>query len=358
MENEFFNILVINPGSTSTKVAVYRNEAPLFVESCSHQPEELGRSPRVMDQFDIRRRVVDTALSGRGFDMKTLSAVACRGGRLKPLASGTYLVNDRMINDARRGLQGEHASNLACVIGDGIARPLGIEAYVVDPVSVDELDDVARLSGVRHIPRNSLSHALNMKAIARKAAEDLGKPYPEARLVVAHIGGGGSVSVHVDGRMVDLFNSDKEGAFAAERAGCVPSLDLVDLCFSGRFTKDEVVRQLVGQGGLMSHLGTKDAREVERRIAEGDRHAALVFQAMAYQFAKAIGALAASVGGRLNGIAITGGMAHSESLVSMIRERVDFLAPVRVYPGENELESLAAGVLRVLRNQEAPKVYE
>lgn len=277
---------------------------------------------------------------------------------MKPLPSGTYLVNDRMIDDSRRGLQGEHASNLACVIGGMIARTIDIQAFIVDPVSVDELDDIARIGGLKEIQRNSLSHALNMKAVARRGATDIGKRYEESRIIVAHIGGGGSVSAHQNGRMIDLINCDKEGPFTAERAGGLPTLDLVNLCYSGRFARDDVVKMLVGGAGLMSHLGTKDAREVERRIAEGDQHAALVYQAMAYQFAKAIGSMATVLLGAVDLIAVTGGMAHSDRLVCDIRKRVEFIGEVRAYPGENELESLALGVLRVLLNQEMPKVYE
>lgn len=356
--NDRHLILVINPGSTSTKVAVYQDESPVFAESFNHDPKELAGCAHIFDQLELRRQVVLEALAAQQIGLSSLSAVACRGGRLRPLASGTYLVNDRMLNDSRRGVQGEHASNLACVIGDEIARSAGVQAYIVDPVSVDEFEDVARLTGVRHIQRVSLSHALNMKAVARRASADIGKPYPQTRLIVVHIGGGGSVSLHLGGKMVDLFNCDKEGPFSAERAGSVPSLELVDLCFSGRFTKDEIVRQLVGGGGLMSHLGTKDARELEKRVAAGDRHAVLVLNAMAYQYAKAVGALAAAAGGQIDVIAVTGGMAHFGRLVDLIGERVGFIAPVRAYPGENELEALAAGVLRVLRNEEAPRVYE
>mgnify|MGYP003759335255 CR=1 FL=1 len=351
-------VLAINPGSTSTKIAVYKDEEPLFTESVAHSAQELAGFTHITDQLDMRRAVVERVLVDHGIDIHSLSAVACRGGRLKPLPSGTYLVNERMVHDAERGVQGEHASNLACIIGYDIAKRAGVEAYIVDPVSVDELDDVARLCGVKEIKRNSLSHALNMKAVARRAAADVGLEYGAARVIVAHIGGGGSVSAHADGRMIEINNCDKEGPFSAERAGAIPSLDLVELCFSGRYTKDEVMRMLVGGGGLMSHLGTKDAREVERRIDEGDRYAEMVYEAMAYGFAKAIGSMAAVLGGRVDVVAITGGMAHSARLTQWIAERVGFIAPVKVYPGEDELRALVEGVLRVLRNQELPAIYE
>jgi butyrate kinase len=358
MHNQSYTILVINPGSTSTKVAVYQDEEVIFAESHSHTNEEFNGCRRILDQLDIRRRVVENALIRHGIDVSSLSAVACRGGRLKPVESGTYLVNERMLNDARRGLQEEHASNLGCLIGYEIAQLAKIEAFVVDPVSVDELDDVARISGLREIQRNSLSHALNMKAVARRAAADLELSYDRSRIIVAHVGGGGSVSAHAGGRMVDIYNSDKEGPFTAERAGAIPTLDLVDLCFSGRYTKDEVIKMLVGGGGLMSHLGTKDAKEIEQRIDAGDPHARLIFDAMVYAFSKAVGAMCPVLFGDVDVIAITGGLAHSKRLVEGLKSRVGFIAPIRVYPGEDELQALALGVLRVLRNEEMPRIYE
>ncbi len=353
-----FDILVINPGSTSTKVAVYTNSRQLFAESRSHSADELRSFRHVNEQLPLRRECVKAALEAHGYDPARLSAIAARGGRLRPVASGTYLVNQRMMDDARNGFQGEHASNLACLIAQELAGPLGIPCYVVDPVSVDELDAVARFGGIAEIQRTSLSHALNMKAVARKAAAELGKTYAEARLIVAHLGGGGSVSAHLGGRMVDLFNSDKEGPFVAERAGGLPTLELVELCFSGRFTREEILRKLVGGGGLASHLGTKDLREVERRIAAGDGQAAMVFAALCYQVAKAISALGATLEGRIDAVVLTGGMVASGRLVEEVSRRVAFLAPVLVYPGEFELEALALGVLRVLTGEEVPKVYE
>lgn len=358
MHDQPHRILVINPGSTSTKVAVYQGDQLLFAESHSHSSDQLSGFDRLIDQLEMRRAVVWEDLRKHDIDISSLSAVACRGGRLKPLASGTYLVNQRMLDDARRGLQGDHASNLACIIGYDIAQEAGVKAYVVDPVSVDELDDVARICGLREIQRNSLSHALNMKAVARRAAADLGRSYDQCRIIVAHVGGGGSVSAHANGRMIDINNCDKEGPFTAERAGAIPSLDLVDLCFSGRYSRDEVVNMLVGGGGLMSHLGTKDAQEIERRIDAGDRHAELVYDAMIYGFSKAVASMAAVLSGDVDVTAITGGMAHSHRVTEGITRRVGFIAPVCVYAGEDELDSLALGVLRVLRNEEMPRIYE
>ncbi|HNV35091.1 MAG TPA: butyrate kinase [Bacillota bacterium] len=357
MENKEL-ILVINPGSTSTKVGLFEAERMLYSESFEHKAEELAAFPHVTDQLGLRKAAVEEALRNSGVGRDRIRAIACRGGRLKPMASGTYKVNDRMIEDAKACLQGEHASNLACMIGRAMADELGIEAYVTDPVSVDELDEVARVAGIKEIRRNSLSHALNMKAMARRAAGDLGRKYEDCRMVVAHMGGGGSVSAHADGLMVDLNNCDKEGPFTAERAGGLPTLDLVELCYSGRYTHAQMIKKLVGGAGLMSHLGTKDAREAERRIEAGDKEAELVFRAMGYQVAKAIGAMAAALSGRVDVIVITGGMARSNRLVDEISRRVSFIAPVRAYPGEDELEALAMGTLRVLRGEEGPKLYE
>lgn len=358
MESKAFNILVINPGSTSTRVAVYRNSDCLFTKSYSHGVEELSRYPKILDQLEWRKGLVLRALGENGIALNAIHAVAARGGRLKPIPSGTYLANERMMQDSRRSLQGEHASNLACLIGKDLAAPLNIPVFVVDPVAVDELDDIARVSGIREIQRNSLSHALNMKAVARKAALQLGITYAEANLVVAHMGGGGSISAHMGGRMIDLYNSDKEGPFTAERAGGIPTLELVDMCFSGRYARDEVVKKLVGGGGITSYLGTKDATEVEGRIHDGEDEARLIFEAMAYQFAKYIGALATVLKGKVDAIVLTGGMAHSKMLVEWIIERVSFIAPILVFPGEGEMEALALGVFRVLTGEEVPRVYE
>jgi len=358
MERKDELILVINPGSTSTKVGVFEAERMTYSESFEHKASELAAFHHITDQLGLRKAAVEEALLKSGTDRGSLAAVACRGGRFKPMASGTYAVNDRMIEDAKACLQGEHASNLACMIGREIADELGIKAYVTDPVSVDELDDVARVAGIKEIRRNSLSHALNMKAMARRPADELGKKYEDCRMVVAHMGGGGSVSAHAGGLMVDLNNCDKEGPFTAERAGGLPTLDLVALCYSGRYTHGQMIKKLVGGAGLMSHLGTKDAREVERRIESGDKEAELVFRAMAYQVAKAIGGMSAVLSGKVDVIVITGGMARSKRLLDEISSRVSFIAPVRAYPGEDELEALAMGTLRVLRGEEEPKEYE
>jgi butyrate kinase len=350
-------ILVINPGSTSTKVAVFAGEERLFGKTYDHAAEWLAGGATILEQLPGRAECVRQGLRDSGVDPQHLAAVACRGGRFRPLPSGTYLVNERMLDDARTGRQGFHASNLACLIGHEIAKELGIPAYVVDPVSVDELSPVARVSGLPQLERFSLSHALNLKAVARKAAAQLGKPYDQANLIVAHLGGGGSIGMHHGGRMVDIYNCDVEGPFALERSGSLPTTSLVELCFSGKYSKEEVLKLLSGQGGVYAHLGTRDLREVEARARSGDERATLLMEAMIYLFAKYIASLAPVVDGQIDAVVLTGGAMNSQWLREGITKRVAFLAPVLVYPGGMEEEALAAGALRVLRQEEAPLTY-
>ncbi len=349
-------ILVVNPGSTSTKVALYTGERRFAERSIEHSGATRARFPSVLDELPMRRDCVLQWLNQVGQDLNSLAAIAARGGRFRPVPSGIYAVNEEMMADARRGALGEHPSSLACLIAHDLAERVGISAYVVDPISVDELTDEARVTGLPEIPRVSLSHALNMKAIARQAATDIGKPYDQARIIVAHLGGGGSISAHLNGRMIDVLNSDVEGPFSAERAGALPSFGLVNLCFEPGMTKDAVWGRISGKGGLIAHLGTKDAREVETRIQVGDAYAEQIYRAMAYAIAKGIGSMAGVLGGLPDVIAITGGLAKSEMLVDWIEDRVRCLGPVRRYPGEFEMDALARGVLRILRGEE-PHVY-
>ncbi|MBC7194519.1 MAG: butyrate kinase, partial [Caldisericia bacterium] len=288
-----------------------------------------------------------------------ISCIVGRGGLIKPVESGTYIINEKMIEDLKEAKRGEHASNLGAIIAYEIAKELKIPAYIVDPVVVDEMDDVARISGLKGIERKSIFHALNQKAVARRAAKDLGKKYEDVNLIVVHLGGGISVGAHRKGRVVDVNNAlNGDGPFAPERAGGLPTQDLVDLCFSGKYTFDEMKKKLAGEGGLVSHLGTNDAREVEKRIENGDSYARLVYEAMAYQVSRTIGEMAAVLKGEIDAIVITGGIAYSKMLVDWIRERVSFLGKILVYPGEDEMEALALGALRVLRKEEEPKIYE
>ncbi len=359
-----FRILTINPGSTSTKLALFEDEDCVLRKSIHHPPEELAKFKRIVDQYEMRRDAVFRFLEENNIDIKSLDAVVGRGGLMKPVESGTYLVNEQMIADLKAPKEREHASNLGAILAKEIADRAGIPAFVVDPVTVDEFDDIARISGLPEIERKSLSHALNLKATARRAAKDLGKRYEEVNLVVAHMGGGISVAPHRKGRMVDVNQAlDGTGPFSPERAGGLPVGDVIRMCYSvypydkTRYTYEQMMRKIVGQGGLVAHLGTNDAREVERRIAQGDEHARLVYEAMAYQIAKEIGAMATVLKGEVDAIVLTGGLARSGMLVNWIKERVQWIAPVLVYPGEDEMLAMAQGALRVLRGEEQAKEY-
>lgn len=352
-------VLVINPGSTSTRLALCAPSGLLFVKKLSHDRAAIASFPDIMGQLEYRFSEVTNALDQAGVDLRGLSAVAARGGLLRPVEGGTYSVNEKMLADLRQQVQGPHASNLGGLIAHAIAQEHGVPAYVVDPVSCDEFEPLARVSGLPEIPRRSLSHALNIKATVRRASRELGVDDPEtANYVVAHLGGGISVAACRAGLIIDVNNANEQGPFSPERAGGVPAAGLVRLAFSGKFTKEELARKLVGCGGLMAYLGTADAVEVEERIDQGDEFARLVYEAMAYQVAKEIGAMASVLAGDVQAILISGGLANAESLVSMIRERVEFIAEVRVYPGDEEMEALAAGVFRVLLGDEEARVYE
>lgn len=350
-------MLVLNPGSTSTKVAVFDGESPMFEETLRHGRDELLQFPSIMDQLDYRKNMVLELLAERGFEIASLAAVVGRGGLMRPVASGTYAVNEAMLHDVRIGFLGQHASNLGAVLAHDIAEPAGIPSFVVDPVVVDEMNDLARYSGVPEIERASLVHALNVKATARRAARELERSLDEVNLVVAHLGGGISVVAIDGGRMTDVSSALSAGPFTPERAGTVPTLELVDMCFSGDHTRDDVRRKLVGGGGFVAYLGTNSAREVEDRITKGDERAAVVMDAMIYQVAKEIGAMAAVLKGNVDAVVLTGGLANAEYITSRLASYVDFIAPVIIVPGEDEMEALAEGGLRVLRGEEAALEY-
>lgn len=358
-------LLVINPGSTSTKVAVYEDEQPLFVETLRHSSQAIDAFPHVLDQYGFRLQSILDLLRRRGIELSSLCAVVARGGLLGPIPSGPYLVNDKMVKElSQRDTERVHAASLGALLADELASSASIPAYVVDPVCVDEFEGLARISGLPEIERKSLSHALNLKAVARRAAKDLSRPYGELDLIVVHMGGGISVSVHRRGRMIDVNQAlDGTGPFAPERAGGLPVGDVIRMCFGIRpyeslhLTYDEMFKKIAGHGGLVAHLGTNDAVEVEARIEAGDARARLVYQAMAYQIAKEIGAMATVLKGRVDAIALTGGLAHSEMLLAWIQERVSWIGPVLVYPGEDEMLALAQGALRVLQGKEEAKVY-
>jgi butyrate kinase len=351
-------VLAINPGSTSTKIAVYEDEAPAFEEVIRHDVAGLARYPRIADQYAFRRDAVLDALNAHGISVESLDGVVGRGGLLRPIESGTYRVNQAMLDDLRAPKEREHASNLGAMIAHEVATVAGAPAYIVDPVCVDEFDEIARISGLPDIERKSLSHALNLKAIARRAARDIGRPYEELDLIVVHLGGGISVTPHRQGRMVDVNQAlDGTGPFSPERSGGLPVGDVVRMCYSGQYTYDEMFKRIAGRGGLVAHLGTNDAEEVMRRIEAGDEHARLIFEAMAYQIAKEIGLMSTVLYGGVDAIVITGGLAHSEMLLQWIIPRVEWIAPVMCYSGEDELLALAQGALRVLTGEEAAKEY-
>ncbi|MEH6938605.1 butyrate kinase [Bacillus sp. JJ664] len=351
-------ILVINPGSTSTKVGVFDDEKPIFEQTIRHEDEELNQYSSIIDQYEFRKHVILEVLHKEGINISKLSAVCGRGGLLRPIEGGTYSVNDVMLEDLRKGYSGQHASNLGGIIANEIAQGLNIPSFIVDPVVVDELQPVARVSGLAMVDRRSIFHALNQKSVARKVAKQLNQPYNELNVIVAHMGGGITVGAHKKGRVIDVNNGlDGEGPFSPERTGTVPVGDLIKICYSGDYYINEVQKMIVGQGGLVSYLGTADAIKVENMIDQGDEKAALVYEAMAYQVAKEIGSAAAVLEGDIDAIILTGGIAYSDFIVNEITKRVKWMARVIVLPGENELQALCEGALRVLRDEEEAKIY-
>lgn len=351
-------ILTINPGSTSTKIGVFHNERSIFEKTLRHNIEELQRFDRIIDQYEFRKNHILETLHEQGINISKFDAVCARGGLLRPIEGGTYVVNDEMIEDLKSGYAGQHASNLGGIIAREIADGLNIPSYIVDPVVVDEMSVLAKVSGMPEIERKSIFHALNQKAVARKAAASLGKRYENMKMIITHMGGGITIGVHDRGGVVDVNNGlHGEGPFSPERAGTVPAGDLVDLCFSGEYTKEEIMKKLVGTGGLLGYLGTNDAVKVEQMIQGGDEKARFIYDAMAYQVAKEIGAASAALKGEVEAIVLTGGLAYGKSFVSAIRSYIDWISDVLVYPGENELQSLAQGALRVLLGEEQSKQY-
>lgn len=351
-------ILVINPGSTSTKFAVFKNEEEMFVEKISHDIDELSKFKTIVSQTDFRKNLILEKLQEKNFDLNKLNGVCGRGGMLRAMASGTYLVNDAMVSDLETEKYGAHASNLGAIIARSIATPLNIPAFIVDPVSVDEYEDVARISGMPMIERVSIFHALNHKAIGRLGARDIGKKYENLNLLICHMGGGISVGAHKQGRVIDVNSAlDGDGPMTPERSGSVPIGPLTKLCFSGKYTFEEIRKLNYGRGGLSAYLNTNDARIVMKKINEGDTYAKQILDAMIYQIGKEIGAYATVLEGNVDYIVLTGGLAYQDYIVSEIQKRVSFIADVLVYPGEDELLALAMGALRVLNNEETAKEY-
>ena len=351
-------ILAINPGATSTKYGVFEGEKALFKKTLEHQGSDLERYSRVFDQYEYRLRLILEGLEQEGVALTSLQGVVGRGGLLKPLQGGTYLVNQLMVEDLEKAERGEHASNLGGVLAYNLGKKLGIPAFIVDPVSVDEMEPEARLSGLPEMPRISMAHTLNSRAVARNAARQMGKKYEEVNFVVAHLGTGISVSPHQQGRIIDVNNAQEEGPFSPDRCGGLPAKMLIKLCFSGKYTEKEMIARIMGSGGMYAYLGTKDIRDAQDRARQGDKEADLVLNAMAYQIAKEIGAMSAVLRGQVDAIILTGGIAYSKRIVDDITRRVAFIAPVVVMPGEEELESLAAGAYRVLIEEEVARFYE
>ncbi len=355
-----YRILAINPGSTSTKIAVFEDGREIAGDTQRYDREVIASFAGVMAQENFRLEAISEVLKEKELAVADFDAFVARGGLLRPIEGGTYNVSDGMIADLRACRYGTHASNLGALLAVRLAKESGGKpAFIVDPVVVDELMPEARLSGFPGIERRSIFHALNQKAIARRAAEELGRRYEDVNLVVAHMGGGISVGAHLKGRVVDVNNAlDGDGPFSPERAGAVPAGALTRLAFSGSFSFDELMKKLVGGGGLVAHLGTSDLRVVQERMEEGDERAKLVFEAMAYQVAREIGGRAAVLSGEVDAVVLTGGLAYSDPFVEQIRKRVAFIAPVRVYPGEDEMLALVQGALRILRGLEKAKDYQ
>jgi butyrate kinase len=351
-------IFVINPGATSTKIAVFDGDKPLLKKTVEHHGDELKEFKRIFDQKQYRMDLIVRTLSEERIALHSLNAIVGRGGLMKHLDSGTYKVNALMVDDLENQPQGEHASNLGAALAYDLSQKLAIPAFIVDPVSVDEMEQVARISGFPEIQRISMSHALNMKAVARKVASEMGKKYEDVTLVVAHLGTGISVSAHYGGRMIDTIDGKDEGPFAPDRCGGLPAYQLVKLCYSGKYTLQEMRDKLFGSGGLYGYLGTKDIRQVEQMADTGDEKAKLILQAFVYQVAKEIGAMSTVLYGAVDGIILTGGIAYSNRIVNDISQRVRSIAKVVVVPGEDEMESLASGALRVLRGEETAKIYQ
>lgn len=350
--------LIINPGSTSTKIGVFEDETLLFEETLRHSTEEIAQYASIVDQKDFRKQIILDLLAKKNFDINSLQVIVGRGGMLKPIPGGTYAVSDELLEDLKIGKQGQHASNLGGILAREIGDSIGVPSYIVDPVVVDELMPIARYSGVPELPRTSVFHALNQKAVAKRYAKEKGVSYDSLNLIVVHMGGGVSVGAHEKGRVIDVFNAlDGDGAFSPERAGAVPSGALIKMCFSGQYTEKEVYKKIVGNGGFNAYLGTNDMRDVAKMIADGDAHADEVREAFILQVCKNIGSMACVLKGKVDQIIVTGGIAYNKEVVDKMEERAGFIAPFTVYPGEDELLALTQGALRVLNGEEEAMKY-
>lgn len=353
-------LLTINPGSTSTKIAIFHSNKLMFLKNIKHSSEDLDKFEKISDQFQYRKDIILKELEDDGIAISSIEAIVGRGGLVKPIPSGVYEVNERMKEDLRIGLMGQHASNLGGLIADDLAKSIpGAKAFIADPVVVDEFEDVARYAGHPEFKRVSIFHALNQKAIGRIHAHDTGGIYEELNLIVAHLGGGISVGAHKKGRVIDVNQAlDGEGPFSPERSGTLPMGDLVRLCFSGKYTKKEILKMITGKGGYVAYLGTNNAYEVEQRVVAGDELAIKVQEAMAYQVAKEIGAMAVVLNGEVDAILLTGGIAYDKIFIEHVKNKVQHIAAVHVYPGEDEMRALALNGLMVLEGSTEAKIYE
>ena len=351
-------VLAINPGSTTTKISVFEDEIEIKSIKIEHLIKDLQGFEHVYDQYEYRLGLIMDWIKNVGIGLDEIIAVVGRGGLLRPIPGGTYLVSSLMVEDLKVGINGEHASNLGGLLAKGIADLEGIPSFIVDPVSVDEFEDVSRISGLKDIPRISLVHALNIKAVIHRLANELNRNIGELNLIVAHLGGGISIAPIKNGRIVDVNNANHGGPFSPERTGSLPCGNLVKLCYSGEYNYKEIKNMIQGKGGLYSYLGTTDAREVYNRILEGDKYAELIYNSMAYQIGKEIASSAPALKGKVDYIIFTGGLAYGSYLMNKITEMVSFIAPIVVYPGEDEMQALNQGALRIINNVENYKIYE
>ncbi|MCK5032947.1 MAG: butyrate kinase [Calditrichia bacterium] len=353
------NVLAINPGSTTTKISLYNDTVEILTKNINHKIEELARFNKASDQDLYRMEIIVRILREKNVALNKIKAVVGRGGLLKPIEGGTYLVNDEMVADLKKGVLGDHPSNCGGLIAYAISKAVGCESFIVDPVVVDELEPEARISGMPLIKRKSIFHALNQKAVAREIAAKLNKSYFDSNFIVAHLGGGITVGAHKKGKVIDVNNGlDGDGPFSPERSGSVPIGDLIKACFSGEYTPNEMKKLVKGHGGMVAYLGTHDLRIVEEHITEGNQKAKLIYEAMAYQVSKEIGAMAAVLKGDIDAIIFTGGVAKSKNFLQLIIDRVKFIAPIHVVSGEQEMLALALGALRVLNKEEKSKLYK
>ncbi len=351
-------ILSINPGATSTKIGIFEDSKPLFEEKITHHDEDLKGFGNYLDQYEFRSQLIRDFIAEKRVPLTELSAVVARGGPFKSLKGGTYGVNDALMRDIKEGnVQADHISNIGALLANEIAKPLNIPAYIVDPVSVDELEEVARVSGLPELTRKSLAHTLNIKMVGKNYGREVGTPYEKLNLIINHLGTGISITAHKQGRMIDVNNANDEGPFSPQRVGTLPTTGLMKLCYSGEYSAAEMKKKLLKAGGVKAYLGTDDMLKVKAMIEDGDEKAKLIIEAMAYQVAKETGAMATVLKGNIDAILITGSLAYFERLVEQVEDRIGFIAPVKIYPGEDELEALALGALRVLNGEEKIKIY-